>query len=85
MIAMSQNAALLVMWVVYSVLAMGGLIAVFVWCVRTRQFSDQDRARYLALQSGIPQQQGPGTGDQGNGNTETETQNSELRTPNSNV
>jgi cbb3-type cytochrome oxidase maturation protein len=54
MIAMSYNAALLAMWVIFTVLALAGVIAVFVWAVRARQFSDQDRARYLALDSGIP-------------------------------
>ena len=28
--------------------------AFFVWAIRSRQFSDQDRARYLPLNSGIP-------------------------------
>ncbi|MFB3890610.1 MAG: cbb3-type cytochrome oxidase assembly protein CcoS [Phycisphaerae bacterium] len=49
MIAMSEDMALLVMWTVFSVLALAGVIAVFIWAIRSRQFADQDRARYLAL------------------------------------
>ncbi len=49
MIAMGEEMSLLVMWTTFSVLALAGVIAVFVWAIRSRQFSDQDRARYLAL------------------------------------
>jgi len=54
MIAMNQGQALLVMWLTFSVLAMAGVIAVFVWAVRTRQFARQDEARYLALRAAVP-------------------------------
>jgi cbb3-type cytochrome oxidase maturation protein len=49
MIAMTEEMSLLIMWATFSILALGGVIAVFVWAIRSRQFSDQDRARYLAL------------------------------------
>ena len=56
MIALSAHEALLVMWVTFAVVALGGIAAVLVWAVRSRQFSGQERARYLALQSGIPRE-----------------------------
>jgi cbb3-type cytochrome oxidase maturation protein len=34
----------------------------FLWAVRSGQFSNQDRARYLPLQSGIPHTGDPNTG-----------------------
>ena len=47
--------ALLVgVWIGFTVLALAGIALVLVWAVRSRQFRDQDRARYLALRSGIP-------------------------------
>ena len=54
MIAMTAHEAFLTMWLTFAALALLGLIAVFIWAVRSRQFSDQDRARHLALTSGIP-------------------------------
>jgi nitrogen fixation-related uncharacterized protein len=53
MLAMGQ-AWLVAMWISFTVLALAGIAAVLVWAVRSRQFRDQDRARYLALNSGIP-------------------------------
>jgi cbb3-type cytochrome oxidase maturation protein len=47
---------LLILWITVTVVALLGLIAVLVWAVRSRQFSNQDRARYLALESGIPKE-----------------------------
>lgn len=55
MIAMTQQTSLLIMWITFSVLALSGVIAVFVWAVRTRQFANQQAARYLALKAGIPE------------------------------
>lgn len=54
MIAMTLDAAILAMWVIYAIVAIAGIVAVFVWAVRSRQFSDQGRARSLPLASGIP-------------------------------
>jgi len=48
------SAWLLPMWIAFLSVVGAGVIAVFVWAVRARQFRDQDRARYLALRSGIP-------------------------------
>ena len=56
MIAMTEEMSLLIMWATFSVTALAGVIAVFVWAIRSRQFSDQDRARYLALDR--PESQG---------------------------
>ena len=56
MIAISVNSALLAMWVTFALVALGGIAAVLVWAVRSRQFSGQERARHLALQSGIPRE-----------------------------
>ena len=80
MIALSSQMALLVMWVVFAALSLLGVMAVIVWAVRSRQFADQDRARRLPLDSGIPtdaqwaapagedpKKQGLGTRDQGLG------------------
>jgi cbb3-type cytochrome oxidase maturation protein len=41
-------------WVAFSLLTLGGLAAFLVWAIRSGQFSDQDRARYLPLLGGIP-------------------------------
>lgn len=41
-------------WLVMTSLIALGLIPIIVWAMRTRQFSNQDRARYLPLQSHIP-------------------------------
>jgi cbb3-type cytochrome oxidase maturation protein len=49
---MSQESTLLLVWVTFTVVALVGIMAVFLWAVRSRQFSDQDRARYLPLRSG---------------------------------
>jgi nitrogen fixation-related uncharacterized protein len=54
MTGMPQQDALLVMWLTFSAVAILAVIAILVWAMRSHQFSRQDRARYLALQSGIP-------------------------------
>ena len=54
MIALAPNAALLAVWIVFSTLVLAGVVAVLVWAVRSGQFSQQDRARRLPLESGIP-------------------------------
>jgi nitrogen fixation-related uncharacterized protein len=48
------QAGFLVLWIAFTVIALGGIIAVLVWAVRARQFSDQDHARYLPLESKRP-------------------------------
>jgi len=51
---MSQNEYLLIVWLTITVLAVSGMVAALVWAVRSHQFQQQDHARYLALESGIP-------------------------------
>jgi nitrogen fixation-related uncharacterized protein len=50
---MSPTAFLLI-WAVFTGIALLGIVAVLIWAVRSRQFCDQDSARYLPLKSGIP-------------------------------
>ena len=51
----SAEATLLAVWITFTVLALIALTAVLVWAARSRQFSNQERARYLALESRIPE------------------------------
>ena len=60
MIALSDQGTLLAVWICFTVLALIGIIVVFGWAVRARQFSDQDRARHLPLRSNIPPAEGEG-------------------------
>ena len=55
----TPQAALLILWVTFTVVAVLGIVAALVWAVRTGQFSGQDRARHLPLQSGIPDEETP--------------------------
>ena len=48
-----SNDALLIMWITFTGVAALGVIGVLIWAVRSRQFSNQDHARYLPLSSGI--------------------------------
>ena len=59
---MTPENALLIMWITFTAVAVAGLSAVLVWAIRSRQFSGQDRARYLALWSGIPRGKERGDG-----------------------
>jgi nitrogen fixation-related uncharacterized protein len=43
-------------WLVITGLIVLGLIPIIIWAIKTRQFSEQDRARHLPLQSGIPEE-----------------------------
>ena len=49
-----EGQAFLFMWIGFLLLMTGGIAAFFLWALRAGQFSDQDRARYLPLESGIP-------------------------------
>jgi len=51
---MTNNDALLILWIAFTAAATLGVSGVLVWAVRSRQFSNQNRARYLPLTSGIP-------------------------------
>ena len=41
--------SLIIAWTLYALLGIGLFSAFFLWAVRNRQFTDQDRARYLPL------------------------------------
>lgn len=41
--------SLLAVWIIYTTVGMIGFGAVFVWAIRTRQFTELDRQRYIAL------------------------------------
>lgn len=49
-----EGQAFLFIWIGFLLLMTGGIAAFFLWAIRAGQFSRQDRARYLALNSGIP-------------------------------
>jgi hypothetical protein len=55
MIAMSGDAAFLLLWIDFTVLALTAVTAAVIWGVRAGQFRNQDSARYLPLRSGIPE------------------------------
>jgi cbb3-type cytochrome oxidase maturation protein len=40
---------LIIAWALYALLGSAFLSAFFIWAVRARQFAEQDRARYLPL------------------------------------
>ena len=56
-LAMTGQTALVITWAIVAFLGIAGAVVVLVWAVRRRQFSGQDRARYLPLEDGPP---GPG-------------------------
>ncbi len=56
---MSEGMKLLIVWITFSVMALAGIAVVFIWAVRNRQFTDQDRARRLPLDSEIPPDEPP--------------------------
>jgi nitrogen fixation-related uncharacterized protein len=41
-------------WIGFLALMIVSITAILVWAVRSRQFADQERARYLALDGGSP-------------------------------
>ncbi|WP_243369934.1 hypothetical protein [Geotalea sp. SG265] len=49
--------AFLAMWLGFLCVMIAAITMALVWAVRSRQFSDQDRARYLPLRSGIPERE----------------------------
>ena len=49
-----QGTTFLFMWLGFLALMIACVAAFFLWAIRKGQFSKQDRARYLPLQSGIP-------------------------------
>ena len=41
--------AILTIWILYTIIGATVFSLLFLWAVRTRQFSDQERARYFPL------------------------------------
>lgn len=54
-----EGPTFLFMWIGFSLLMTGSIAAFFFWAVRAGQFSHQDRARYLPLDSFIPLDEEP--------------------------
>ena len=54
---MPPHDALLLMWITFTGVAALGVSITLIWAVRSRQFSNQDRSRYLPLTSGIPKEE----------------------------
>lgn len=48
---------LLAVWLCYAIIGFGVFCGVFIWAVRTGQFTDLDRQRYIALNSEKPLEQ----------------------------
>jgi nitrogen fixation-related uncharacterized protein len=49
-----EGQTFLFMWIGFLLLMICSVAAFFLWAIRAGQFSGQDRARYLPLESGIP-------------------------------
>jgi len=54
MSGVTGTTAFLFMWIGFLALMLAGLSLILLWAVRAGQFSNQERARYLPLRSGIP-------------------------------
>ncbi|MBJ6726094.1 cbb3-type cytochrome oxidase assembly protein CcoS [Geomesophilobacter sediminis] len=54
MSSLADTELIVYLWVGFLLLMLAGLAGVFWWAVRNRQFADQERARFLALESRIP-------------------------------
>jgi cbb3-type cytochrome oxidase maturation protein len=52
---MSYSNAFLAMWIGFAAITMAGVGAALWWAIKSGQFKDSDRARYLPLMSGIPE------------------------------
>ncbi len=51
------EATLLTLWIVFGCLGFLGMAAALLWAVRSGQFAHQDRARRLALESHVPDEE----------------------------
>lgn len=60
MVSLTSSGTFLFMWIGFMGLMITGITLILVWAARSRQFSNQDRARYLPLRSGIPDDKGKG-------------------------
>ena len=58
MIAMTSDTAFLIIWVALTVVVLAWAAAAVLWAARNGQFRGQGRARYLALWSAIPREDG---------------------------
>jgi cbb3-type cytochrome oxidase maturation protein len=54
MISILEGETFIFIWIGFLLLMSCGIGVFFFWGIRNDQFQDQDRARYLPLQSGIP-------------------------------
>lgn len=54
MTGMSIPDTIVFIWIGFALLSGTGISLIILWGVRTRQFSDQERARRLPLESRIP-------------------------------
>ena len=77
----------LIMWLTFTVAATLGVCGVLIWAVRSRQFANQDRARFLPLMSGIPEEEAKGLKVQSSGvsveagpDSKSESQNPKTET-----
>ena len=61
MIAMTSDTGFVLIWMGFTLLALLWVLAAVLWSVKSKQFRGQDRARYLALWSGIPGEEDAGT------------------------
>ena len=56
--ALIQQHAFLAFWLGILLINVSGIVVVLVWAIKSGQFSDQARARYLALEAKIPEEKG---------------------------
>ncbi|HJV34188.1 hypothetical protein [Geomonas sp.] len=49
-----DGTAFVLIWIGFLVIMSSGIVIFILWAVRAGQFCDQQRARHLALMSGIP-------------------------------
>ena len=54
---MSLHSHLLLVWLTMTALGVTGLALALLWAIRSGQFQQQDRARYLPLESHVPDDQ----------------------------
>lgn len=54
MTGMNMADTIVFIWIGFALLSAAGIALIILWGVRTRQFSDQERARRLPLESRIP-------------------------------
>jgi cbb3-type cytochrome oxidase maturation protein len=52
----SEGTVLFLFWAIFTACTLAAALTALIWAVRSGQFSDQDRARYLPLLSGIPEE-----------------------------